>query len=134
LTEPLYEVSARLLAGQLVQRDVGELACAAVCDLLESEGWETMFLGANTPQHVLLQSIEEFRPTVVGLSATWLFRVDNVRRIISQIHAQHPRVKVIIGGTPFDGVSGLAEKVGADARGGNLLELPALLQHLITPN
>ena len=120
--------------GACVEGDQHVLAIRMVCDVLQADGWDTVLLGANTHEQRLFDAIEEFRPHVVGLSATWLFRFDVARRVIMEIHDNYPDVKVVVGGAPFDRVAGLADKVGADARGGSLLELPALLRALIAPS
>ena len=125
--------TARFL-GACVEGDQHDLAIRMVCDILQADGWETVLLGANTPDHVLFEAIEEFHPDVVGLSATWLFRIDNVRRVIAHIHDTYRGVKVVVGGAPFDRITGLADKVGADARGGSLLALPTLLHRLVATN
>ena len=107
------------------------MAIRMVCDVLRAQGWDTFFLGASTPESALIEAVGEFRPDVLGLSATWLFNVDSVRRAVGLIHKTYPAVKVVVGGAPFDRIAGLADKVGADARGASLLELPAQLDQLI---
>ena len=121
----------RRFLGACVEGEQHDLAIRMVCDVLQSQGWETFFLGADTPRFTLVQAVEEFRPAVVGLSATWLFNVDHVSCAVRDIRDARPEVMVVVGGAPFDRIAGLAGKVGADAHGGSLLELPAQLDRLI---
>jgi MerR family transcriptional regulator, light-induced transcriptional regulator len=125
---------ARRFLGATVGGEQHDLAIRMVCDVLEAEGWETLFLSASTSEPAFFQAIEEFRPAVVGLSSTWNFRVESIRCVIACIHERHPMIRVVVGGGPFDQIQGLADKVGADARGGSLLDLSALLDELVTPN
>ena len=121
----------RRFLGACVEGEQHDMAIRMVCDVLRAEGWDTFFLGASTPASTLAQALAEFRPTAVGLSATWLFNVEAVRDAVRAIREMDPDVKVIVGGAPFDNTPGLAEKLGADARGGSLLELPTQLDRLI---
>ena len=132
MPEPTLPADARRFLGACAEGEQHDLAIRMVCDVLRSQGWETFFLGASTPESALVEAVDEFRPTVVGLSATWLLNVDNVRRAIGCIRETHPEVKILVGGAPFDRIAGLAEKVGADALGGDLLGLPDQLDRLVT--
>lgn len=129
--EPHGAAGTRRFLGACVEGEQHDMAIRMVCDVLQSRGWDTFFLGANTPAATLVQAVEEFRPSVVGLSATWLFNVDRVMCAVRDIRDAYPEVRVVVGGAPFDRIAGLAEKVGADARGGSLLELPAQLERMI---
>ena len=124
----------RRFVGACVEGEQHDMAIRMVCDVLRSKGWDTYFLGANTPVSALVRAVEEFRPSVVGLSATWFFNVDNVRRAVERLRETDPDVKVVVGGAPFDRIDGLSAKVGADARGASLFELPAQLDCLISCN
>jgi MerR family transcriptional regulator, light-induced transcriptional regulator len=116
---------ARRFLGGCVEGEQHDLAIRMVCDVLQSDGWEVSFLGASTPESALLEAVGRLRPAVVGLSTSSFFHIDQTRRAIKSIHDRYPDVKIVVGGGPFDRIDGLAEKVGADARGGDLLGLAA---------
>jgi len=124
----------RRFVGACVEGEEHDMAIRMICDVLRSKGWDTYFLGANTPVSALVLAVEEFRPSVVGLSATWLFNLDSVRRAVQCLRETDPDVKIVVGGAPFDRIDGLFAKVGADARGTSLFELPAQLDSLIAWN
>lgn len=63
-------------------------------------------------------------------SVTWLLNVDSLRRAVQRIHETHPEPKGVVSGVPFDRIAGLADKVGADACGRNLHDLPVQLDLL----
>lgn len=124
---------ARRFLGACAEGEEHDMAIRMICDVLRSRGWETFFLGASTPESALVEAVEAFRPSVVGLSATWLLNVENVRRAIVRIRETHPEVRLVVGGAPFDQIVGLADKVGADARGESLFKLSDQLDRLIAP-
>jgi len=124
----------RRFLGGCVEGEQHDLAIRLVCDVLQSHGWETFFLGASTPESALLEAIGRLRPTVVGLSTSSFFHMHKTRQVIESIRNTYPDVKIVAGGAPFDRIDGLAEKLGADAHGGNLLELAARLDALIEPS
>ena len=115
--------ASRRFLGACVEGEQHDLAIRMACDVLQSRGWDTFYLGASTPESALLEAIGRLRPTVVGLSTTSFFHIDMTRRVIKSIRDAYPDVKIVVGGAPFARINGLAEKVGADARGCDLLGL-----------
>jgi methanogenic corrinoid protein MtbC1 len=97
--------------------ELHEIGIRMVCDLLEMEGWDTYFLGANMPVQDLLQFVASRRPDVLALSATVSYHVQALQRIIESARA-HPdcsSVRIIVGGHPFKRVPDLWASTGADA-------------------
>ncbi len=85
-----------------------------VADVLESAGWDVRFLGSNTPAPAVLQAVEEHRADVLGISATMLFNLPNVRRLIARARAiSGQNLKVILGGSAFRGAPELYQEMGA---------------------
>jgi methanogenic corrinoid protein MtbC1 len=85
-----------------------------VADVLESAGWDVRFLGTNTPASGVLQAVEEHRADVLGISATMLFNLPSVRRLIAEALALPGRnLRVILGGSAFRATSGLYKEIGA---------------------
>ncbi|HEX9936148.1 MAG TPA: cobalamin-dependent protein [Longimicrobium sp.] len=93
-----------------------EVGLRMVCDILELEGWDTVFLGAAVPTPDLVRLICERRPDVVALSASIAPNVGRVEAAIRAIRdgcgAAQPLI--VVGGRPFAGDPGLAPRVGAD--------------------
>lgn len=90
-----------------------------VADLLALEGFDTRFLGANTPENSLLEMIEETRPQVVGLPSTMNWHVDAIRQTIDHIRADFHtyRPTIMVGGLAFNLIDGLWQRVGGDVWG-----------------
>lgn len=95
--------------------ELHEIGARMVADFLEMSGWDTYFLGANTPPHSILQTVIEHKADVLALSATMTFHVSEVTSIISSLRAETGlTTRVLVGGYPFNLSPDLWRKVGAD--------------------
>ncbi|HET6762694.1 MAG TPA: cobalamin-dependent protein [Longimicrobiaceae bacterium] len=123
-------VPPRLLIAACTDAERHEVGLRMVCDLLEMEGWDTLFLGANVPTEDLVSMIVERNPDVVALSAAIAPHLPQVRETIRAIRdatgANAPLVAV--GGRPFVADPGLAERLGADLTALDAAEAVAMLQ------
>lgn len=105
----------RRLVMACVGGELHEIGARMVADFLEMEGWDTYFLGANTPPESILQTVIEREANVLGLSTTMTFHVNKVRGIIEDLRADgNTSTRVLVGGYPFNLSPGLWEKIGAD--------------------
>jgi methanogenic corrinoid protein MtbC1 len=97
-----------------------------VADVLESAGWDVLFLGTNTPAAGVLQAVKEHGADVLGISATMLFNIPHVRRLIAEARAfSGPNLRIILGGCAFRATPGLHQELGAV---GVALDVRAALQ------
>lgn len=105
-----------LLIAACTDQERHELGLRMICDVLEMEGWDTLFLGATVPTDDLVRMVRERRPQVVALSASiapHLARVaETIRAIREAVPADGPLIAV--GGRPFLDDPSLAERLGAD--------------------
>ena len=53
-----------------------------VADIMELNGWDGYFLGANTPHEDMAQLIQEVQPDLVGFSLSILANIDGLKRSI----------------------------------------------------
>jgi MerR family transcriptional regulator, light-induced transcriptional regulator len=58
------------LVAACVNGELHELGIRMVADILEMEGWDTYYLGANTPLKSLLESLSRYQAEVLCISAT----------------------------------------------------------------
>lgn len=93
-----------------------QMGLRMLCDLLELEGWETVYLGASVPIESLTEIIAAREPDAVALSATIAPHIPRVRAAIAAIRATKlERQPVIaVGGRAFLADASLAKRVGAD--------------------
>lgn len=98
-----------------VSGELHEIGARMVADFFEMEGWDSHFLGANTPIPSIVKIVEERRADILALSATMTFHVKEVAEIITAVHKNSPmQVKILVGGNPFNLSQGLWRAVGAD--------------------
>jgi methanogenic corrinoid protein MtbC1 len=93
-----------------------QMGLRMLCDLLEIEGWETIYLGAAVPVESLTELVAARSPDAIALSATIAPHIPRIRAAISAIRASslaHQPV-IAVGGRAFLTDPTLARKVGAD--------------------
>jgi methanogenic corrinoid protein MtbC1 len=102
-----------------VTNEFHELGAWMVADLLEADGWEVSYLGANAPLVDLVALIQARRPALLALSVTMPFNLERARALISAARARplDPPLRVLVGGWAFNLQPGSWELVGADAWG-----------------
>lgn len=96
--------------------DLHELGVRMLADFFEMEGWDTFYLGANTPTDGVIASVKEYDAHILGISATMTFHVQAVANLISTLRNEPAcaHVKVMVGGDPFKIDPELWKTVGAD--------------------
>jgi methanogenic corrinoid protein MtbC1 len=128
-------IGRRLLATS-IGGDLHEIGIRMVADFFEMDGWDTYFLGANSPTETILQTIETQRPDIVAISATITSHVSRVEALIKAIQDRQmdyaPRI--IVGGYPFNVAANLWQKVGADGYGMNADEALKVSTNLVSAN
>ncbi len=84
-----------------IANEYHEIGGRMVADLLEMKGWDSYFLGANTPVSELLDLIAEKKPGLVALSIAVYMNVDELDKAIQNIHKEFPELPIAIGGQAF---------------------------------
>lgn len=109
--------SGRTLVATCVAGDLHEIGVRMVSDFFEIEGWDTFYLGANTPAASVIRTLKDREADVLAVSATMSFHLRAVSELIAAVRASEvgDRVKVLVGGYPFNVVPDLWQLVGADA-------------------
>ena len=104
------------LVATSVGGELHEIGMRMVADFLEMEGWDTYYLGANTPTDSILLSLEERQADVLAISATLTLHVSKVSELIDQIRTSPSQstIKILVGGYPFNIARNLWQQVGAD--------------------
>jgi MerR family transcriptional regulator, light-induced transcriptional regulator len=104
----------RLVAAS-VGGELHEIGVRMVADIFELNGWDTFYLGANMPDADILKSLEKYQAQVLAISITMIEKVDDAWKLIEKIRAsKNNKIKVIVGGPPFNLIPDLWKKIGAD--------------------
>ena len=125
--------SGRTLVATCVAGDLHEIGVRMVADFFEIEGWDTFYLGASVPAASVIQTIKDRRADVLAVSATMSFHLQAVSELIAAVRASEvgDRVKVLVGGYPFNLVADLWRLVGADAVARDAEESVAVARRLV---
>ncbi|MNI00231.1 Glutamate mutase sigma subunit [compost metagenome] len=108
--------SKKTLVAVGVGEELHEIGLRMLADFFEMEGWNTCYLGSNMPAEGLIRYLKEQPADLLAVSITMTYHVSEVQRLIASIrtHAGLDRMKILVGGMPFNIDRALWEKVGAD--------------------
>lgn len=99
-----------------VAEELHELGARMVADFFEMNGWDTTYVGANTPPEGLLQVLRKRGARLLAISTTMGFHVHGALALIRQVRATPDlaHVKILVGGRPFSVANALWKQIGAD--------------------
>ncbi|HEX8352302.1 MAG TPA: cobalamin-dependent protein [Pyrinomonadaceae bacterium] len=111
------EKNGRRLVATSIAGELHEMGGRIIADFFEMEGWDTYYLGANSPTPAILQALAERKAHVLAVSATMTFHVGAVEELVTAIRASEGlrAVKIMVGGYPFNVEPELWRRLGADA-------------------
>ena len=96
----------------------GEHHCVGlemVCNLCQLDGWDTYFVGANTPTASALDLARQLQPEVIAISMTTLIALQNTRLLIAKLKETLPQTAIVTGGYAATLGPDLWKSFGADA-------------------
>jgi len=106
-----------------VGNELHEIGVRMVADFFEMDGWDTYYLGANTPTKSIIKAANERNADLVGLSIALPIHRSLLRSVIEQVKPQLPqKTKIIIGGYALNQASVNVEWFGAHAYAPNALK------------
>jgi len=85
-----------------VQGELHQVGANMVADVLDADGWDTVFLGTNVPEGEIIQTLSQHRANLFGISATMLFNIPKVIRLVEAVHGEYGNsVHIMLGGSAF---------------------------------
>lgn len=108
--------NGRSVVGTATAGDLHEIGLRMVTDLFELDGWDVVYLGANTPTNDVIELLSRRTPNLLALSVSTALTLRDAGSLIATIRGTAPIVgtKVLVGGPPFRMVHGLWKELGAD--------------------
>jgi methanogenic corrinoid protein MtbC1 len=117
-----------VLLAACVDAERHALGLRMLCDLLELEGWTSLYLGPTVPAADLARMVAERRPQAVALSVSLPPHLLSARDAVAAIRATGaPQPVVMVGGRAVPGPE-VAARLGADLTAADAGEAVALLQ------
>lgn len=78
-----------------------EIGAKMAHDFFLLEGYNSTFVGANTPLSVILDACEFVKPTYIAISVTNYYHVIDAKKVIDAVKKQYPNIIVLAGGQAF---------------------------------
>jgi methanogenic corrinoid protein MtbC1 len=95
--------------------ELHEIGARMVADYFTICGYDSTFVGANTPLEDFLAAVEHIRPRYICVSVTNYFNLVAARKVVSRIRAAAGKdVAILVGGRAFRNNPGTAREMGAD--------------------
>jgi methanogenic corrinoid protein MtbC1 len=95
-----------------------EIGARILADMLELDGWDTYFLGADIPNEDLIKQLELEKPAVLALSITMSANIDHAIKLVQKIRTIESlkHMRIMMGGSAFSYSSiGIMKIDGVDA-------------------
>ena len=101
-----------------VQGELHDMGIRILRDFFLMDGWDTVFLGCNTPRQSIVTMIEKTRPDIVAISVTMTHNLQELNEVIGLIRSteETKNVRIMVGGNPFMVDPDLWKTVGADGQ------------------
>lgn len=90
-----------------------ELGARMGSDFFHLCGYETIFVGSNTPGAEMIKGLEQENPDYVVINAVNFYNVFKVQKIVAEIKAAMPGLKILASGYAFRQDPDLHRKIGA---------------------
>jgi methanogenic corrinoid protein MtbC1 len=92
-----------------VQGDQHVMGLRMAADVLEGAGFETIYLGADTPTEGLVASLLEHRPNVLALGGTASWSAAKLVETIAVVRKAAPALPIVLGGAQAGPAAALAD-------------------------
>ena len=101
-----------------VGEELHEMGIRMLCDLFESEGWDSIYLGAALPVEGVIHAVQEHKPDLIALSVTMPHHLETCYRIVGELHKESDQkqkiTRVAVGGRAFSLAPDLWREWGVD--------------------
>jgi methanogenic corrinoid protein MtbC1 len=106
----------KTLVAACVGGELHEIGIRMVTDFFEMSGWDTYYLGANSPSRTILQAADDNQADMIALSVAMPYHRQLLRETIQQIRRSETGkdIKIIIGGNALNYSNNSWEPFGAD--------------------
>ncbi len=90
-----------------VQGELHQVGANMIADVLEADGWDVRFLGANVPPRDIIKAVREHRADLLGISATMYASLPEVVQLVGMVRQEfgEKSPRILLGGGAFSGLS-----------------------------
>jgi len=84
-----------------IEKEHHQIGIKMVSDVFESKGWDSCFLGANTPTSELVTFAKIIKPDLFAISIAMYMDFPILEMMIQKIRVEFPDTPILIGGQAF---------------------------------
>ncbi|RPH32198.1 MAG: cobalamin-binding protein [Bacteroidales bacterium] len=84
-----------------VENEFHQIGIKMVSDIFEMNGWNTHFLGANTPTAELISYAKTIKPDMLAISLSIYFHLPILENMIGTVRKDFPNLPILVGGQAF---------------------------------
>jgi methanogenic corrinoid protein MtbC1 len=119
--------------GTCVSGNLHEIGGRMIADFFEMAGWNSYYLGANTPAESVVDTLIERGADILGISATMTSHLGAVEELVEIVRGKRAcaGVKILVGGYPFNIAPDLWRAVDADGTAQDAEKAIQLAQRLV---
>jgi MerR family transcriptional regulator, light-induced transcriptional regulator len=97
------------------QGEYHDIGARMIADFFTISGFETVFVGSNTPKADFLAAVESMKPNYVAISVTDYYNLFSAKKSIESIKSKvRADIKIIAGGNAFKSNPDAFKIIGAD--------------------
>ena len=118
----------RTMVATSIGGELHEIGIRMVADFFEMEGWDTYYLGANTPADAVVEELVSSSAQLLAVSVTLDAHLEQAGQLVQRVRstAALGSMKLMIGGLPFRSDPELWRQFGADGSAADAEEAIAL--------
>ncbi|MBV1757874.1 MAG: cobalamin-dependent protein [Dethiosulfatibacter sp.] len=97
------------------EKEYHEIGLRMMSDFFDLNGYESIFIGSNTPRDQVCVAISQNNPKYVAIGVTDFYLMFEAKKLISRIRTKHEdKIKIILGGTAFLNNPSAVSEIGGD--------------------
>ena len=107
------------------------LGLEMVCSLCQLAGWDTYFVGANTPTASALELARQLQPDIIAISMTTLIALQSTCMLIAKLKEALPETVIVAGGYAATLGPDLWKSFGADAYASDAISALSAMERVL---
>jgi methanogenic corrinoid protein MtbC1 len=117
-----------------VAGELHDMGMRILNDFFLMDGWNTVFLGCNTPKDSVVDIIKNTKPDLAAFSVTMNYNLPSLEELIQTIRKSDDtkQTKILVGGNPFTLDPGLWQRIGADGYASDANEALEVASRLVS--
>jgi MerR family transcriptional regulator, light-induced transcriptional regulator len=84
------------------ENEFHQVGAKMVADIFEMRGWDSYFLGANTPVESLVSLLDEKAPDLLCVSLSLYFGMPGLLRLLERVRSHDDGLEIFVGGQAFN--------------------------------